>query len=1058
MRGRSQQIMVILLSISIMLPAVSLLSDVKAADQGHSMVDFFTNPPNISFYDVEWNLHNYHYAIAVGVNTSTSYGVIYRYEADTGWTLLYTATAADTYRTVVYDSYLNSDTFYVFGTDNTYSLGLRVENADATAQVSYFGPIPGTNIAGAAFDQYRGDSGFLVCAGTMKDASSNDRGMIAVHNMSEADGNWTPLQIDNSTLLTDITFNGGDDTPLFVAVGANSTTASGKAFAYTYSKLWEISIPSECTYLNGVSWYLANPDGYAIAAGETSSGGVAYRIDINFPGPRMSYANSLSYKALKFVYGSNEGHISTPVPTAFANFTSVAVDSKGLPHIAYYDSLSHDLMYAHYNGKRWIAASVDTGGDVGMYCSIDTNPANSPIISYYDATNGYLKIAWFNTTSSSWENGVLDASGTAGKWTDLVVAPNYMIHISYIDDTYGLKYALWNNSAWSAEIVDASADRSTNIDLDSLNQPHISYVASGHVKYLYKSSGSWASSGFTAITTGANTYTSISVNSTDRPHIAAFSDKQFFYHLYPVGGTWQTEQVSVGGNPNQTAIDGDIHCTTGETMVIYSYHDTAQTSYPYSMNFTSKKSGGTWFYGAFDLPNTGVSPSMDYYGDYYVWVSEIPMDDPSVTPLAMFGVGWSPDGSQATIVGESGQILLYYNRALSLSVWNENGPGDLYSVAVKPPSSPGTSLAVGSSSTAVISYQVADTSTTISADAYIPHVNSLDFRDRFGTSFLNKQADVGSTYTFWMNTSYEGDWGKTAVNITAWYDFGDESQQYNQSAGQNYNFMLHYEPDPVDPYNRTGNWTLIWPNTEEVLLDGWQTSVVDNPSAGSAGINDGQDYYILMVNVTFGQQLAYAPGSGWTSSPDQLDRVQSFNDLNSWNFNITIYDRTVTTSRESKYDEFGIYAYTEISAIGNPSGSGAPGTTVSLSPESRIYLRTNVDYNVTVNITDLKNATGGNTITRDAVEVMNTHPDNTTGYTDISAWKAFPTGIGVLFVWGTSSGSHMPPLSAGTYTAGYQPGYSSSVVYTSIEWRIVLPPAIPEDHYTSTVTYQIDYL
>jgi len=112
---------------------------VDAADQAHSRVDFFSNPPNVSFYAVEWNKQNYYYAIAVGIDTNTLHGVIYRYEPDIGWTLLYTASAADTYREVIYDTHLNTDTFYVLGTDGTYSLVLTLENAGGNASVSYFG-------------------------------------------------------------------------------------------------------------------------------------------------------------------------------------------------------------------------------------------------------------------------------------------------------------------------------------------------------------------------------------------------------------------------------------------------------------------------------------------------------------------------------------------------------------------------------------------------------------------------------------------------------------------------------------------------------------------------------------------------------------------------------------------------------------------------------------------------------------------------------------------------------------------------------------------------------
>ena len=130
------------------------------------------------------------------------------------------------------------------------------------------------------------------------------------------------------------------------------------------------------------------------------------------------------------------------------------------------------------------------------------------------------------------------------------------------------------------------------------------------------------------------------------------------------------------------------------------------------------------------------------------------------------------------------------------------------------------------------------------------------------------------------------------------------------------------------------------------------------------------------------------------------------------------------------------------------------GSTISLSPDSQVAIRTNLDYYMTVNVTDLSSSSG-NSISRSNIEVMNGHA-NASGNSDIASWSAF-SGNSPLWVWGISGGpSYMPPLANGTYTAGYEYGYDSST-YTPVSWRVNVPVATPEDHFTATITYEISY-
>ncbi|KPJ52128.1 MAG: hypothetical protein AMJ37_03505, partial [Dehalococcoidia bacterium DG_18] len=78
-------------------------------------------------------------------------------------------------------------------------------------------------------------------------------------------------------------------------------------------------------------------------------------------------------------------------------YTSLAFDASGYPAISYYDVSNGDLKLAYdqNNDGAFSAAeiiTVDSSGDVGMYTSLAFG--TGPAISYYDYDNGYLKLAY----------------------------------------------------------------------------------------------------------------------------------------------------------------------------------------------------------------------------------------------------------------------------------------------------------------------------------------------------------------------------------------------------------------------------------------------------------------------------------------------------------------------------------------------------------------------------------------------------------------------------------------------------------------------------------------
>jgi hypothetical protein len=322
---------------------------------------------------------------------------------------------------------------------------------------------------------------------------------------------------------------------------AYAGTGSGLKYAYEDGTGWHFEIVDSGW---PVGWYTS------IALDNSDLPHISYATWTTEIGPN----GELTYYAddLKYGYKDMEGwHVEIVDGEGYTGYyTSLALDSSGVPCVAYAEENGISLRYGYRDASGWRLETLV--GEQGYYVSLALDASGCPHLAYgeddYYGYDGFdLRHAYRD--AADWHLETVDTERLGvGMWPSLAVGSADDIHVSY-RTTDVLRYAARSDELSLGQTVDmgGATNGETSLAMDASLCPHISYRRSGDLKYAYSDATGWHTQ---SVDTQGDVgwYSSLALDGAGYPHISYCDDTdEDLKFAYSDATGWHIQAIDTEG-------------------------------------------------------------------------------------------------------------------------------------------------------------------------------------------------------------------------------------------------------------------------------------------------------------------------------------------------------------------------------------------------------------------------------------------------------------------------------------------------------------------------------
>ncbi len=229
--------------------------------------------------------------------------------------------------------------------------------------------------------------------------------------------------------------------------------------------------------------------------------------------------------------------------------TSIAIDSNGLPHIAFRNVETEEINYSHKDSTgSWHTETIASSG-TGVALALDL--MDRPVICYRNESVPIPFLSCAFSEGPGWRHVTVDPFPLSGLQISLTIDDHNRSHMAYHcgGET---RYAWWNGTSWNITVLrgptlPGTADLS--LDLDRENNPHIVLLTFFYVEHglwLYRLNGTkWEKEAIDP--THTRNIFSLQLNETDTPFVGTVNpDRKMPIVMYKDDGLWRTRYVDIG--------------------------------------------------------------------------------------------------------------------------------------------------------------------------------------------------------------------------------------------------------------------------------------------------------------------------------------------------------------------------------------------------------------------------------------------------------------------------------------------------------------------------------